>query len=136
MKKILRSLTPSKSRPKQLFGKKLSELVGTQVRLPSAVESWMLWLEKHALEVQGLFRISPSKKILEDTKARYNEGHDYALNDSSDPHLVAGLLKNFIQQLPNPICGSSFMSTQSKEGFLFKVGRHVISKIMFFFQSR
>jgi len=55
-----------------------------------------------ALESEGLFRISASKSALERLKGEYNAGHYVSLTDE-DPNVIAGLLKLWLRELPEPL---------------------------------
>jgi RhoGAP domain len=55
--------------------------------------------------LEGLFRISGSKVEIDTLKARFDSGEDVALEAvTMNPHTVAGLLKQFFRELPEPLC--------------------------------
>jgi hypothetical protein len=56
------------------------------------------------LDLDGIFRISASKKELDRVQLLIDEGTVVDFNHvSSDPHLAAGLLKKFFRDLPGKI---------------------------------
>ena len=53
---------------------------------------------------EGLFRVSGSHQLVTLLKVQINEGHDVNfVENSTDPHVVAHLLKQFLRELPEPL---------------------------------
>ncbi|KAN0064341.1 hypothetical protein ACQY0O_002536 [Thecaphora frezii] len=59
------------------------------------------------IEVEGIFRRSPSSALLRAAQESYDRGHPVSLQNYSDPHVPAVLLKVFLRSLPRPIFPSS-----------------------------
>jgi len=82
-------------------------------RLPNIIEQTCLYLEQHALEQEGLFRVPGSAADIKLIKRQFDKGKKVALEKEQNVHTVAGVLKLFFQELPNPILThelySSFM---------------------------
>ena len=73
------------------------------------------------LHVEGIFRISASSTKLQKYKNEYNRGLPVEFPEKIDPHTVAGLLKLYLRELPEPVIPfnmySSFvqLGTNSKQ---------------------
>eukprot|EP00020_Sapocribrum_chincoteaguense_P004300 CAMPEP_0170741628 /NCGR_PEP_ID=MMETSP0437-20130122/6323_1 /TAXON_ID=0 /ORGANISM="Sexangularia sp." /LENGTH=1549 /DNA_ID=CAMNT_0011080217 /DNA_START=1 /DNA_END=4650 /DNA_ORIENTATION=- len=81
------------------FGIRLSNIT----TLPDVVYVCTRWLTKYATRVEGLFRISGDARELEALRKAADSGTVPAFTDTSSPHLVAGLLKLWLRQLPEPV---------------------------------
>lgn len=55
------------------------------------------------LAVQGLFRISASKLVLNEAKRRYDIGVFVDLRALGGPHVAGDLIKQWFRELPRPI---------------------------------
>uniref|UniRef100_V5EEG3 Rho-GAP domain-containing protein n=1 Tax=Kalmanozyma brasiliensis (strain GHG001) TaxID=1365824 RepID=V5EEG3_KALBG len=55
------------------------------------------------VEVEGIFRRSPSSALLKSAEESYDRGHPVSLEQYRDPHIPAVLLKVFLRKLPSPI---------------------------------
>ncbi|KAL6073521.1 Rho GTPase-activating protein 1 [Balamuthia mandrillaris] len=88
-----------------IFGVPLEEAVirtTTHSGLPVVCERAFQALDAAALETEGLFRISGSNADINDLKKRFDRGEDVDLI-GWDPHVVAGLLKLFLREMPEPL---------------------------------
>eukprot|EP01090_Pellita_catalonica_P023773 TRINITY_DN9973_c0_g1_i2.p1 TRINITY_DN9973_c0_g1~~TRINITY_DN9973_c0_g1_i2.p1 ORF type:complete len:443 (-),score=69.11 TRINITY_DN9973_c0_g1_i2:905-2170(-) len=74
----------------------------TQTGLPSVVEDCIKILEVHGPTVEGLFRIPGSKAVISELKMAYDRGEDVGISSCDDYHVVGGLLKLFLREMPNP----------------------------------
>lgn len=132
MKKLF--IRSTRNRPNQeIFGKKLSDLVGKNEHtlLPVFLEVCLTWLEKNALQIEGIFRKSPNANSFAQMKEQCNQGI-YSFNDSQDPHLIGRLLKDFIQNLPYPLCDTEFINFRSDaEGLKKCVSKLEVSERIF-----
>lgn len=59
------------------------------------------------VEVEGIFRRSPSSALLKTAQESYDRGHPVSLEQYRDPHMPAVLLKVFLRSLPRPIFPAS-----------------------------
>mmetsp|Transcript_14866 Transcript_14866/g.37755 ORF Transcript_14866/g.37755 Transcript_14866/m.37755 type:complete len:490 (-) Transcript_14866:13-1482(-) len=91
---------------KVIFGIPLEELLVREGR-----NSYVPWLVEQCVDVlttskaivsEGIFRLAPSKKTQVDLIDKLNKGVNVRLNDYSVDD-VAGLLKRFLRDLPNPV---------------------------------
>lgn len=71
-------------------------------KVPRALKHILAWLNQKAIDLEGLFRVSAGVKELDSLKTRFNKGEMVPL-DGCDPHLVAGLLKAYFIELPEPL---------------------------------
>ncbi|KAJ3342575.1 RalA-binding protein 1 [Gonapodya sp. JEL0774] len=77
-----------------------------EVDLPALVVRCLQFIEDNALSEQGLYRISASQSAVQRLKAAFDDGNDVDINamtDIVDPHTVAGCLKLYIRELPEPL---------------------------------
>ncbi|GAA6008117.1 hypothetical protein JCM10207_007035 [Rhodosporidiobolus poonsookiae] len=95
------------SRP--VFGVPLKEAVAISrirpgLELPAIVYRCVEYLEaKNAEHEEGIFRLSGSANVIRVLKDRFNAEGDVPLlqsNEYYDPHAIAGLLKQYLRELP------------------------------------
>eukprot|EP00004_Rigifila_ramosa_P013525 TRINITY_DN3000_c0_g1_i1.p1 TRINITY_DN3000_c0_g1~~TRINITY_DN3000_c0_g1_i1.p1 ORF type:complete len:724 (-),score=180.51 TRINITY_DN3000_c0_g1_i1:79-2208(-) len=70
--------------------------------VPSVVAKCVDFLQRHALHVEGLFRVAASEERMHGV-SEAADTPQFDLVDSEDPHLVASLLKRIIRELPVPL---------------------------------
>jgi len=56
------------------------------------------------LKTEGIFRLSGSVTLINELKTNVDKGNAVDLASVNDPHAVAGLLKMFLRELPEPLC--------------------------------
>jgi len=75
--------------------------------LPPIVRDTCEWLEKNALQTEGIFRISGNIQRMKKIKKLYEEGKEKEINlDEEDVHTIAGALKLFFLEPEEPILTS------------------------------
>jgi len=86
-----------------LFGEPLEAVMAQpdEEKVPKVVKQ-TLGILNGKVDLEGLFRVSAGVKDLENLKARFDAGEPVDLSQC-DPHLVAGLLKAFLIELPEPL---------------------------------
>jgi len=68
------------------------------------VEKCAKYLVEHKCNtVQGIFRLSGSQTHIQQLKKEFDRGDKVDLNTIEDPHVVAGLLKLYLRELPESI---------------------------------
>ncbi|KAH3766465.1 SH3-domain binding protein 1 [Pelomyxa schiedti] len=92
---------------RKVFHVELRELLATgreQGRdVPSLVESAVAFLE-NSVDSEGLFRISGNATQIEELVTKIEETDSaFEFPESSDPNVVAGVLKRFLRNLPVPL---------------------------------
>ncbi|KAG6334190.1 hypothetical protein ID866_4905, partial [Astraeus odoratus] len=95
--------------PRVVFGVPLEESleVAEIARLPAVIFRCIQYLEaKKAEQEEGIYRLSGSSAVIKGLRDRFNAEGDVDLLGSDeywDPHAIAGLLKNFLRELPASI---------------------------------
>jgi len=97
---------PLRIRVGLVFGVKLEDLVNSDENpslIPPVVKKCVefLRLEKNLRE-EGILRIPGGKQRIESYIKEFDEGKDVVF-DKVDPHVVAGILKQYFRELPEPI---------------------------------
>lgn len=59
---------------------------------------------EEVLKQEGLFRKSGNHTQIQDMKQRIDKGEDVDLSKIQDPHTVCGLMKQYLRELPEPLC--------------------------------
>ncbi|XP_061567303.1 rho GTPase-activating protein 44 isoform X4 [Cololabis saira] len=89
---------------KPSFGKSLEEhlnISGREIAFP--IEACVTMLLECGMQEEGLFRVAPSASKLKKLKASLDCGVLDVLEYSSDPHAIAGALKSYLRELPEPL---------------------------------
>jgi predicted CoA-binding protein len=86
------------------FGVDLSALMTDQLILPRVVQDSVAVISRN-IQVVGLFRVTPSVKVLGKVKEAYDNGDpkDLAVDVLDDVHVACSLLKMFVRELPEAI---------------------------------
>mmetsp|Transcript_17832 Transcript_17832/g.45388 ORF Transcript_17832/g.45388 Transcript_17832/m.45388 type:complete len:758 (-) Transcript_17832:168-2441(-) len=97
---------------KNVFGVSLVKLLSRKdqkLDVPVLVKDAIHYLDKpeiHTLE--GIFRISGSASLIAKYKQDYDTGKDVDLSSCPAPHVVSGLLKMYLRELPEPLLTFDF----------------------------
>ncbi|XP_056626875.1 rho GTPase-activating protein 44 isoform X1 [Triplophysa dalaica] len=89
---------------KPCYGKPLEEhlsLSGREIAFP--IEACVTMLLDCGLQEEGLFRVAPSASKLKKLKASLDCGVLDFQECSVDPHAIAGALKSYLRELPEPL---------------------------------
>uniref|UniRef100_A0A1A7Y8Y6 Rho GTPase-activating protein 44 n=1 Tax=Iconisemion striatum TaxID=60296 RepID=A0A1A7Y8Y6_9TELE len=89
---------------KPCYGKPLEEhlaLSGRDIAFP--IEACVTMLLECGMQEEGLFRIAPSASKLKKLKASLDCGVLDVQEFSADPHAIAGALKSYLRELPEPL---------------------------------
>eukprot|EP00004_Rigifila_ramosa_P017024 TRINITY_DN4099_c0_g2_i1.p1 TRINITY_DN4099_c0_g2~~TRINITY_DN4099_c0_g2_i1.p1 ORF type:complete len:436 (+),score=121.16 TRINITY_DN4099_c0_g2_i1:90-1310(+) len=100
----------------RVFGKTLIEILAKENKsssqdIPSLVESVTHQLqEKGSLKEEGIFRLSGLSSQIQKLRQRVDRKQtvDYA---QQDPHVLTGLLKLYLRELPEPLCTDALFSS-------------------------
>mmetsp|Transcript_31619 Transcript_31619/g.43389 ORF Transcript_31619/g.43389 Transcript_31619/m.43389 type:complete len:720 (-) Transcript_31619:213-2372(-) len=116
LSKQLSFVTPKamlKAADPRVFGRPLNEVMSVQgcffpsLAVPVVVQDSIALLLEQGLNVEGIFRTSGSLKILDSLVAQYNSGERpnlrVLIEEESGISILAGLLKKFLRDLPEPI---------------------------------
>ncbi|XP_068434322.1 rho GTPase-activating protein 44 isoform X4 [Clinocottus analis] len=89
---------------KPSFGKSLEDhlnISGREIAFP--IEACVTMLLECGMQEEGLFRVAPSASKLKKLKASLDCGVLDVQEYSSDPHAIAGALKSYLRELPEPL---------------------------------
>ncbi|XP_030200235.1 rho GTPase-activating protein 44 isoform X4 [Gadus morhua] len=89
---------------KPSFGKSLEDhlnISGREIAFP--IEACVTMLLECGMQEEGLFRVAPSNSKLKKLKASLDCGVLDVLEYSADPHAIAGALKSYLRELPEPL---------------------------------
>lgn len=111
----------------RMFGMPYEELIRRDQPaslIPVWLEKAIEFLEMKALGIQGVFRVSPPKTQLDDTKKKIDAAHDIDWSQL-DEHVCTGAVKLFLRELPQPLLTfelySKFVSAGDIDDDLAKV---------------
>ncbi|XP_012986722.1 rho GTPase-activating protein 44 isoform X4 [Esox lucius] len=92
---------------KPSYGKALEEhlnISGREIAFP--IEACVTMLLECGMQEEGLFRVAPSASKLKKLKASLDCGVMDVQEYSADPHAIAGALKSYLRELPEPLMTS------------------------------
>lgn len=104
-----------------VFGVSLEEILArpeeANHEIPDFLDHIFRYLQQRALKAEGIFRISGDSLHIQTLKTSFDKGnYKQALSQWKDYHSVAGLLKLFLRELPEPVFPfklyDSFIATQ------------------------
>ncbi|KAN0038026.1 hypothetical protein ACTA71_000198 [Dictyostelium dimigraforme] len=120
---------------KKIFGVPIEKTVSGNNEIPSVVLQTIDYIEKKAMDTVGIFRLSGSVLTIEQWKAKYDKGEKVDLFQEVDPHAVAGLLKLYLRELPDPLLTyekyDNFIAAQSIDDFpsRIKLIKHLVKSL-------
>lgn len=92
---------------RRVFGMPLRSIMAQESQagrdIPSFVEVCTEWITAHGLDVEGIFRISGRKLEMQAVQNRLDQGLDVEFPPETEPHVVAGVLKLWFRELPEPL---------------------------------
>eukprot|EP01128_Nolandella_sp_AFSM9_P006755 TRINITY_DN3548_c0_g1_i1.p1 TRINITY_DN3548_c0_g1~~TRINITY_DN3548_c0_g1_i1.p1 ORF type:complete len:1028 (-),score=223.74 TRINITY_DN3548_c0_g1_i1:97-3084(-) len=62
-----------------------------------------VYIQEKGLKVTGIFRVSPPKPALDAIRAKIDRGEDPHIMEIEEVHMVTGILKLFLRELPDPL---------------------------------
>ncbi|KAM4705235.1 rho GTPase-activating protein 29-like [Rhinophrynus dorsalis] len=87
-----------------LFGEELSVAArDTSDGVPSIIKECTSEVEKRALTMEGIYRISGVKSRVDHLCSLFESAKDLADLSAHDPHDICGALKSYLRQLPEPL---------------------------------
>jgi len=111
--------TKGSAQSEGIFGAPLKAGCKEGQNIPDIVEQAIKYIDERALEVEGIFRLSGSQILIEQYRDKFNQGVDVVLAHENDPHTVAGLLKLYFREMPEPILTydlyDSFLAAQAEK---------------------
>lgn len=86
-----------------VFAVDLIKSVPYGAELPSIIEQAIKYIDAKALDTVGIYRLSGAAPTIANWKKLFDKGEKVDLALEPDPHAVAGLMKLFLRELPEPI---------------------------------
>uniref|UniRef100_A0A8D0H712 SH3 domain binding protein 1 n=1 Tax=Sphenodon punctatus TaxID=8508 RepID=A0A8D0H712_SPHPU len=74
---------------------------GQEIALP--IEACVMMLLASGMQEEGLFRLAAGASVLKKLKCSLASGYSALVDFYSDPHAVAGALKSYLRELPQPL---------------------------------
>jgi len=103
-----KEIKSEKCPPGEIFGVQLEEVMRHPMNqdqvIPLIVLNAMRYLFQNATKVEGIFRLSGRAQRLDEIKRAYNRGEAVDFSAEPDVHVIAGLLKSYFRELPDPLC--------------------------------
>lgn len=107
------ALVPAGMSRSPMFGVPLENSIDAGQELPWIVVQTVHVLRQRGLECEGVFRLSGSAERVGKLKKLYDSGRAgsamTALRDEGDVHTVAGVLKLWLRELPDPLLTSQLL---------------------------
>ena len=92
---------------RRVFGMPLQSVMGQESQagrdIPSFVQTCTEWIVAHGLQTEGIFRISGRKLEIQNVQNRLDQGMHVEFPPETEPHVVAGVLKLWFRELPEPL---------------------------------
>jgi Rho GTPase-activating protein 1 len=73
------------------------------LQIPCLVQSAIEAITAHGIHLEGIFRISGNATRIKQLQESFDKGVPLDLIEESDVHAVAGLLKRYLRELPEPL---------------------------------
>ncbi|XP_028394082.1 protein FAM13A-like [Dendronephthya gigantea] len=119
MKKMIRSPMSKRKHegntalnPPKTFGVALDELLqrnSENSEIPYVLERITEYIVCYGMKQEGIFRVNGNAKVMEKLKSDFDKDGDANLENSGDVMSVAGLMKMFLRELPEPLIPNNFM---------------------------
>lgn len=107
MQKAVQQKYPTLNSRFDTFGVPLIDFVKRKSEgetIPKMVTNLMKRIRELGLEKEGIFRISGLMYDVRNLQQKYDEGEDVDLSKYQNVHILAHLLKQYLRDLPVPVC--------------------------------
>eukprot|EP01122_Echinamoeba_exundans_P012742 TRINITY_DN5414_c1_g2_i2.p1 TRINITY_DN5414_c1_g2~~TRINITY_DN5414_c1_g2_i2.p1 ORF type:complete len:453 (-),score=99.89 TRINITY_DN5414_c1_g2_i2:99-1457(-) len=115
----------------KLFGLPLAR----EGRVPDIFEICLSFIELHARDTQGIFRISGNKLKIQQIKEEFESGQRLDFEPSDDIHDVAGIFRLWMMSLPEPLVPFDFYQKFLELGKGFDGSKKQLSSLKKLIQS-
>ncbi|TPX66283.1 hypothetical protein SpCBS45565_g04594 [Spizellomyces sp. 'palustris'] len=98
--------SPTSEFKSKVFGARLEDIMGEngEKGVPRVIRDCIRFILVNGIHVEGIFRRSPSSKLLQEAKAAYDRNDEHIdLEAFGGVHLACVLLKTFFRDLPEPV---------------------------------
>ncbi|XP_059702390.1 SH3 domain-binding protein 1 isoform X9 [Haemorhous mexicanus] len=99
--------------------------LGREIALP--IEACVMMLLASGMKEEGLFRLAAGASVLRKLKSSLASGSNALEEFYSDPHAVAGALKSYLRELPQPLMTFELYDEWVKAASLKDIDSHVQS---------
>ncbi|KAF2071201.1 hypothetical protein CYY_007487 [Polysphondylium violaceum] len=76
--------------------------------MPDIVYKCIEYIKERGMQEEGIFRISGSSSAIQALKNEFNNGVDVDLSQQLDQHVVSGILKLYLRQIPETLFTNEF----------------------------
>lgn len=120
------------SKQQLVFGQPLASILAREGgAIPQIVVRCVEFLSVHG-HVSGVLRLSGSASEIEKYQTRFDEGKDVDFARANvDVHVVAGLLKLFLREMPEPLLSIELLSLSKKPDIMVCLSKHEKSRYDF-----
>lgn len=95
---------PPSSSSQKVYGQSLqSHLSQSQRQIAAPLQECVHMLLQTGMKEEGLFRLAAAASVVKRLKSSLDQGSVEHSEFSSDPHAVAGALKSYLRELPEPL---------------------------------
>ncbi|EGG16863.1 pleckstrin domain-containing protein [Cavenderia fasciculata] len=132
---ISKSKSATSSVGKMVFGAPVEKSIAPGSDVPLIITQTIDYIEKKAMDVVGIFRLSGSVLTIEQWKKQYDRGERPNLFEETDPHAISGLLKLYLRELPEPLLTfdryDKFIAAQSMDDLpsRLKLIKHLVKSL-------
>eukprot|EP01119_Soliformovum_irregulare_P020229 TRINITY_DN6519_c0_g1_i1.p1 TRINITY_DN6519_c0_g1~~TRINITY_DN6519_c0_g1_i1.p1 ORF type:complete len:626 (+),score=172.26 TRINITY_DN6519_c0_g1_i1:122-1999(+) len=97
-------IVQKRSGDSKVFGAPMADVLRrTGSQIVPIIQKSVDYIEKLALDTEGIFRMSGSAAEIAALKKQYDDGEEPIFGAIQDPHVVCGLLKLYLRELPDPL---------------------------------
>ncbi|XP_028411869.1 uncharacterized protein LOC114534603 [Dendronephthya gigantea] len=93
--------------PGKVFGQPLEQLTSKEELVPKPINDLLVRLFRYGPSTSGVFRKTPNHREVKELREEIDDGKEVSFDDISI-HVVAGLVKDFLRNLPDALCSSEY----------------------------
>ncbi|XP_072276341.1 SH3 domain-binding protein 1 isoform X2 [Pyxicephalus adspersus] len=115
LRDTIKESAPAQQPPAEVYGVPLAthlERFGCEIAVP--ISACVRMLLTHGMQEEGLFRLAAGASILKKLKTSLGAGAKDLAEFISEPHAVAGALKSYLRELPEPLMTSELFDDWMK----------------------
>ncbi|KAM5148506.1 SH3 domain-binding protein 1 [Mantella aurantiaca] len=115
LRDTIKENAPAQQPPAEVYGVPLAthlDIFGCEIAVP--ISACVRMLLTHGMQEEGLFRLAAGASILKKLKTSLGAGARDLAEFASEPHAVAGALKSYLRELPEPLMTSELFDDWMK----------------------